>query len=188
MSDAASPRQLPQCSTGNELGIGRWRANLFGTCCLRGEVTGFSGGCRLHSLFGVFQVDIRAVAQDRRLTQECSQAEVPGATVRSSMPASGAGRAKIRRLNSARSSLTLSTTRNSVIRTRTSHHPRSGRSAARVSHRASSSLPWSSVSSDFVKHQGKESTTSIVTYKWIPMRSRLPVRDCRKISSGLSNA
>jgi hypothetical protein len=51
-----------------------------------------------------------------------------------------AGRAKIRRLNSARSSLTLSTTRNSVIRTWTSHHPHSGRSSARVSHRASSSL------------------------------------------------
>jgi len=51
-----------------------------------------------------------------------------------------AGRAKIRRLNSARSSLTLSTTPNSVIRTWTSRHPHSGRCSARVSQRALSSL------------------------------------------------
>jgi len=41
MSDTAFGKQLPQCSTGNELVIGRRRANLFGTYCLRGEETGF---------------------------------------------------------------------------------------------------------------------------------------------------
>src|SRR6266480_2282565 len=44
LSDTASGKELPQCSTGNELVIGRRRANLFGTYCLRGEVTGFPGG------------------------------------------------------------------------------------------------------------------------------------------------
>src|SRR5438067_5437990 len=48
LSDTASNKQLPQCSTGNELVIGRRRANLVGTYCLRGDVTGFPGGCSRH--------------------------------------------------------------------------------------------------------------------------------------------